>query len=58
MRFLPLAAALLAAVTVAQADTRSLTLATGDYVPFTGQELPNGGLVNDIVQQIATQVRL
>ena len=36
----------------ARADMRVLTIATGDYEPYTGQNLPDGGIVNRLVQQI------
>lgn len=56
MRILSLAAAVLLGVsTLAQSDARSLTLATGDYVPFTGQHLPDGGVVNGIIRDVAAR---
>ncbi|WP_306115930.1 MULTISPECIES: ABC transporter substrate-binding protein [unclassified Roseovarius] len=56
MRVLSLAAAAVIALsTIARSDTTTLTLATGDYVPFTGENLPDGGVVNGIVQEVAAR---
>lgn len=39
--------------TVAKADP--LVISTGEYAPFTGEALPEGGLVNGLVSRIAQQ---
>ena len=46
-------AAVLAVTGLAQANPTTLRIATGEYEPFTGQNLPNGGIVNGRVQAIA-----
>lgn len=39
----------------ARADLPVLTVATGDYEPFTSESLPEGGFVNGIVRRIVEQ---
>lgn len=36
----------------AHANTETLRIATGDYAPYTEQSAPDGGIVNDFVQQV------
>lgn len=43
----------LALSTGAQAETKTLRIATGEYEPFTGENLPDHGVVNARVKQIA-----
>lgn len=43
----------LAFATVSHSETRTLSIATGSYAPFTGQELPGEGIVNQSVRAIA-----
>ncbi len=54
MRLLSFAAAAFFAIsTVAQSDTTSLTVASGNYTPFAGEDLPDGGLVNGVLREAA-----
>lgn len=56
MRFLiPAAIALLTTSAELRAETRSLTIATGDYAPFTGRDIAGDGIVNQTVRQIAAR---
>lgn len=45
--------ALLALTSLAQAET--IKVSTGEYAPFTGESLPNGGVVNGLVSRVAEQ---
>lgn len=54
MRVLSLAAAALIAVSgIAQSDTTRLTVSTANNVPFTGENLPDGGVVNSTIRDVA-----
>ena len=54
MRILSLTAIIgLAFATVSHSETRTLSIATGSYAPFTGQDLPGEGVVNRSVRAIA-----
>ncbi|WP_420003027.1 substrate-binding periplasmic protein [Arenibacterium sp. LLYu02] len=46
-----LAAAILALSTSVQAET--IKVSTGEYAPFTGEALPNGGVVNGLIARVA-----
>jgi len=37
----------------AHSETRTLSIATGSYAPFTGEDLPGGGTVNQSLREIA-----
>ena len=51
-RFLgALAAAVLALSSAVQAET--IKVSTGEYAPFTGEALPNGGVVNGLISRVA-----
>ena len=55
MRSLKLAAiCLFAAVTAPKAETTVLSIASGAWAPFSGQDLPGEGIVNSSVRRIAT----
>lgn len=43
--------AVLALTAPAQAET--ITVSTGEYAPFTGEALPNGGVVNGLISRVA-----
>ncbi|WP_299849814.1 ABC transporter substrate-binding protein [uncultured Roseovarius sp.] len=43
----------LAIATISHSETRTLSIATGSYAPFTGQDLPGEGIVNQSVRNIA-----